>query len=338
MKFSTVKTTLKTLWQNRIFSHTVYWLCAVIFLFLNVVFWETPLFALKLVTILVLPGPFPVYLHFFLLKRFFQQRKYLPYAVSLVSLVLLSGLLFELVFKIIEKDPGSHTSGIGTAIFYIIFTTGIRYYRSGLVQQYRLPEAEFKQLQTELALLKSQINPHFFFNTLNNLYSLSLDKSDRVPGVILELSDLMRYVLDSSKETTVDLENEYNFLKSYLALEKLRLSTDVDIQLTSSSNLSGKHITPMLLIPFLENSFKHGLNASAGSGYLHIDMSVNSENIFHFTIENSKPEKSNTAKNSSPQMGLKNVKRRLELLYPHKHILSIKDNEHDYKIKLDLQL
>ena len=337
MKKDSLKNIVLNLWQHQIFRHGFYWLCTYAFVFLNILVWDTALTALKVATILVVPGPIPVYLHFFAQKKFFEERKYLPYIISLPIIVLVSGFIIEVVFHIIEKTPGSQTSGIGTAIGYIIVTSGFKYYRLGVKQQYRLQEVEFKQLQTELALLRSQVNPHFFFNTLNNLYSLSLDKSERVPEVILKISDLMRYVLDSSKQKTVPLSDEVRFLESYVALEKLRLSGNTDVRMTVDGNLNGKHIAPMLLAPFIENSFKHGINQSARGGYIHIDLRMN-ENDFSFIIENSKPLSADPDQNGSPKLGLKNVKIRLELLYPDTHELLSREDESIYRVELGIRL
>ncbi len=337
MKEGTPKKIIKKLWQNQIFRHVFYWFCTYAFVFLNILVWDTALTALKVSTILVLPGPIPVYLHFYVQRKFFEQRKYLPYIISLPVIILISGFLIEMVFHIIEKTPGSQTSGIGTAIGYLIVTSGFKYYRLGVKQQYRLQEAEFKQMQTELALLKSQINPHFFFNTLNNLYSLSLDKSERVPEVILKISDLMRYVLDNSKEKTVPLSDEVQFLKSYVALKKLRLSDNADVRMNVDGNFNGRQIAPMLLVPFIENSFKHGLNASAEAGYISIDITSEDNNL-KFIIENSRMLSASPVENGQTKMGLDNVKRRLKLLYPDKHRLSIFEDESSYKVELEIQL
>ena len=328
---------LKSLWHNQVFRHVLYWLITYAFFFMNILLWDTALIALKISTILVLPGPVPVYLHFYAQKKFFDHRRYLQYALSLVVIVVISAFLIEVVFRIIENDPNARTSGLATAIGYIIITTGFKYYRLGLKQQHRLQEAEFKQLQTELSLLKSQVNPHFFFNTLNNLYALSLDKSERVPEVILKISDLMRYVLESSKRKTVPLTDEVHFLESYVALEKLRLSGNADIQMSVNGNLDGTSIAPMLLAPFIENSFKHGMNTSAKGGYIHIQFDVGSHDM-HFTIENSKPLSSKLEQNGSARMGLENVKRRLDLLYPDTHELSIQEDETKHRVDLSIRL
>ena len=236
-----------------------------------------------------------------------------------------------------EDDPNSHISGIGVAVFYIVITTGFKYYKDGLTQQYRLQEAEFKQIQTELTLLKTQVNPHFFFNTLNNLYALSLDKSDRVPGVILEISNLMRYVLDSSKQKKALLSDEIDFLESYVALEKLRLSDKTSINLSVTGNLNNKRIAPMLLIPFIENSFKHGPNSSKDDGYITIDLHAD-ENKFHFMVENTKSPSHQSVNQDSPNVGLENIKRRLQLIYPDRHRLSVIEKSDTFRIELDLEL
>ena len=115
----------------------------------------------------------------------------------MILIIVGAQFLGDVLVDFIDDDPDSRTSGAATALVFIVVTTAFKYYRKGVKQELRLQEAEFKQVQTELALLRSQVNPHFFFNTLNNLYALSLDKSERVPEVILKISDLMRYMMES---------------------------------------------------------------------------------------------------------------------------------------------
>jgi len=328
---------IEKLWYKQIFRHIIYWICAYGFIYLTVFFWDSPSHALEISTILILPAPIPVYLHFYVHKKFFKHRRYLLYVLSFIIIVIVSAIIIEAVFFTIINEPGSHTSGIATAIFYMVITAGFKYYRDGVRQQMLLQAAEFKQVETELALLKSQINPHFFFNTLNNLYALSLEKSDLVPEMIIKISDLMRYVLDSSKKKTVQLSEEIQFLESYVELEKLRLSGEADIQISVSCNINGKKIAPMLLAPFVENSFKHGLSASAKDGFIHMNF-ISDGNDFQFIIENHNPAPTQQDQNGSSKMGLENVKRRLELLYPESHQLIIEENEISYKVKLEIRL
>ena len=331
-----MKEILQKIWSTAIYRHICYWFVVCTVLFVNVVIWETSVFAMQLVVVLVLPAPVPVYLHFYAHDRLFKRRKYLMYIFSFLAITFGSGALIELVFRIVMNDPDSHIGSTATAFFYIVISTALKYSKNAITYQYRLQEAESKQLQTELALLKSQVNPHFFFNTLNNLYSLSLDKSRRVPEVILQLSALMRYVLDSSKEKMVALEDEYTFLENYLSLEKLRFSEETDIRIETRGTLQGRRIAPMLLVPFVENSIKHGINASTDAGYVHIELSVEND-TFLFAISNSKTPV-RAADDESPNTGLRNVTRRLELLYPDKYNLSIQDEERSYAVQLSISL
>jgi len=333
MKLSIKNTFLVRLWENIVCRHIIYWMGAFAFFFLIVRIWEPLPAALEIATIIVLPGFIPVYFHIYIFKIFFEQRKYALYVVTLILVIIGAQFLTDILIN----DPDTHTSGAGTAIFFIVFTTAFKYYKKGLKQQVRLQEAEAKQLQTELALLKSQVNPHFFFNTLNNLYSLSLDKSERVPEVILKISDLMRYVLESSNNKKVELTHEINFIQNYLSLERLRLSANNDVKFNIAGKTDGKMIAPMLLIPFIENSFKHGVSASISSNYVLMDLKIEGNELF-FSIENNKQENNKTNEQPSSKSGLKNVKRRLELLYPDQHQLDIEEKEKSYKVNLKIKL
>jgi len=337
MEFISKNYVLKKLWDNQAFRHFCYWFSACAFMYVNMVIWESPSEIIKIITILIFPAVLPVYLHFYIHKRFLEQRRYLIYILLLIALIISAQIFGEILIRILENNADTHSSGAATAIFAIIFTTSVKYYRRGIKQQYRLQEAESKQLQTELALLKSQVNPHFFFNTLNNLYALSLDQSERVPDVILKISDLMRYVLESSNNKEVELAQEINFLQNYLSLEKLRLSDNHDIQFNVAGNLDGKLIAPMLLIPFVENSFKHGVSTSASSNFVHINLKIEGNDLF-FSIENNKQENEQANKQVSSKSGLKNVTRRLELLYPGRHKLVIEENKKMYQVNLKIKL
>ncbi|MFH1999715.1 MAG: histidine kinase, partial [Planctomycetota bacterium] len=195
-----------------------------------------------------------------------------------------------------------------------------------------LQEAEVERTRAELSLLKAQVNPHFFFNTLNSLYALSLDRSERVPEVILKLSALMRYVLEGSNREETALEDELSFIEDYVELEKLRISGNPDIRVEKKGDLSGKLIAPMILVPFVENGFKHGINTMVGDGYLLIRLKVEEGNL-EFVVKNSRT----AGKPDSTGMGLKNVKRRLELLYPGSHDLSIHERDDWFEIGLRIK-
>lgn len=190
---------------------------------------------------------------------------------------------------------------------------------------------ESKKTKAELSLLKNQINPHFFFNTLNNLYGLTVEKSDDAPNVVLKLSEMMRYTIYMSKEDFVPLKDEVNYLKNYIELHKIRYQKKVDIQF-SCSNLSDYQVAPLLYIIALENAFKHGVEKLTEKAYIHINISTNDGAVL-FEIEN------NFEKPESKQdfgIGLDNLKQRLQLLYPKKHQLIIERNNSVYKFILKL--
>jgi len=237
----------------------------------------------------------------------------------------------------VEGYQNSHFNTYGNVFGVIFISTSLKLIKRWIRQNIELEAIKAKHFETELKLLKSQINPHFFFNTLNNLYSLSLEKSEEVPGVILKLSDLMRYLLDSAKKKEVPLIKEYDFINNYLSLEKLRYSKRCDIKMNIEGDMSGKVIAPMLLIPFVENSFKHGVSSTVSDSYVQVILNIE-QNDLNFSVENSKPEKPEDVNNSSSQMGLKNVRRRLELLYPQRHKLDISETKDMFKITLEIKL
>jgi len=199
-------------------------------------------------------------------------------------------------------------------------------------------DLETQTMQSELRFLKSQINPHFLFNTLNNLYALTLKKSDKAPEIVIKLSEMMRYMLYECNERRVSLQKEVNYIKNYLDLERLRQGKNVDISFEVEGDIFDQNIAPLMFIPFLENSFKHGLNATISEGFVDIKLFVDHQNI-HFNIENSKAESLplQTHKRSGG-IGLVNVKRRLNIIYPNQHELIISDNPKTYAVDLKIEL
>ena len=212
-----------------------------------------------------------------------------------------------------------------TAPFFALFIGWV-------FQQWKwLKTLESKKSKAELALLKSQINPHFFFNTLNNLYGLTVEKSDDAPNVVLKLSDMMRYTIYMGKEDLVPLKDEVEYLNNYIELHKIRYQKKVDIQF-SYSDISDHQIAPLLYIIALENAFKHGVEKLTENAYIHINISTDNGSI-RFEIKNNfeKPETE-----CDTGIGLDNLKQRLQLMYPKKHLLTINNNDSVYKLSLKL--
>ena len=225
-------------------------------------------------------------------------------------------------------------------IIYIIVTSLLKLSKSWFLVsglQKELLEKEKQKTEVELKALKAQINPHFFFNTLNSIYSLALDKDERLPGTVLQLSDLMRYFLYESKDNFVPLEKELAVADNYIALQKIRSEEQLSIEINKQGEVNRQKIAPLLLITFLENAFKHGAKGSSGNTFIRLDIKVE-KNKLNFTIENNKGliDEVNTGDHNG--LGLENVKRQLELLYPDKHLLNIKDQPDRFIVALQLSL
>jgi len=185
--------------------------------------------------------------------------------------------------------------------------------------------------QAELSLLRTQINPHFYFNTLNNLYALTIKNSKQAPEVILKLSDMMRYTIYEGEKELVKLNDEIEYLNNYIELHKIRYKKSVNIVFTQDIDTS-LQVAPLLFIILLENAFKHGVESLAENAYIHMNLKENKEHIY-FEIENNFDPKEVSKSNG---IGLKNLKRRLSLLYPKKHNLVIDKTANTYKTTLKI--
>lgn len=199
----------------------------------------------------------------------------------------------------------------------------------------QLKEVKKEKLHAELSYLKAQINPHFLFNTLNTIYSLSVEKSDHAPAAVVELSSMMRYVLDEANKDFVSLDKELNYIDNYIKLQQARFGKTADILYSVSGSTAGKQIAPLLLIAFIENAFKHGINPEEDS---EIDIRINiTGNRLHLLVHNKKVfvQKVNEEKTG---IGIVNTKKRLDMLYRGKHLLTINDHENDFSVNLVLEL
>lgn len=200
----------------------------------------------------------------------------------------------------------------------------------------RLKRAEREKLHSELSYLKAQINPHFLFNTLNSIYSLAIEKSDRTADAVVMLSSLMRYVIRDASESMVPLNKEIEYIKNYVSLQKFRLDDTVSIDFQVHGIISNKQIAPLILISFIENAFKYGVNPEQKS-LIEISITLNNGQL-SMHVANSKLRISSTEEESSGGIGIGNTRTRLELLYPAKHVLTIQDDPDTFIIDLKLDL
>ena len=200
-------------------------------------------------------------------------------------------------------------------------------------------ELEQVQLQTELMYLKSQINPHFLFNSLNNLYALTLLKSDLAPQIVLRLSDILRYVLYESSTGKVDIQKELQHLQDFIELEKLRLGDHIMVDVDLAEPKLDLKIEPMLYLTLVENAFKHGVSQNTEHSFIYIDLKIKGNNLI-FRVENSyNYSESDLEADYTKGIGLKNVKRRLDLIYGEEgFILEVFKEEDSFTIVLNISL
>ncbi|WP_291865519.1 histidine kinase [Maribacter sp.] len=291
---------------------------------------------------------------YYLMPKFVYARKYFAYAVMVllvlfIMLILKYSLTYTLVSTNVFPEGPSDQGGftltyaITTMLgeFYVVsFVTAIKITIDWLKESSKLHDLEKRQLTTELKFLRSQVSPHFFFNTLNNIYSLTLEKSDRAPQVVLKLSELMRYLLYATNKRRQDLTLEIECIQNYIDLERIRFDDSLEIDMSISGSLENHTIAPMLLVPLIENCFKHG--ASKNIGKMHINIEIKVENDFlYFSVINTIPEKNknNIIPTRSGGIGLSNVKKRLELGYGRKdYDLSIFEKENMFHAILKLKV
>ncbi len=217
--------------------------------------------------------------------------------------------------------------------FFIFLSTVYKFTVDWFFNEKEKSDLEKQRLTAELAFLKSQINPHFLFNSLNNIYSLAYQKSDATPNAILKLSEIMRYMLYESNDHRVSLEKEIVYLNSFIELQKLRFKGKAFVDLEVEGNISELNIVPLILISFVENAFKHGL-ATDEDNPIHINIAVFENNLL-FTIKN---KKNTLNKDETGGIGMANVQRRLELTYPNNYKLTVENREHEYYSELYLNL
>jgi two-component system, LytTR family, sensor histidine kinase AlgZ len=280
-----------------------------------------------------------------LLKGKVVQFFFLILAWGVLGLYLNSGfrtylyvpLQIALGFEYIPKPgPQPHS--------YLCMTTSaaspmiIKFFKLWTIKQREWLNAQQEKITAEVQLLRSQVHPHFLFNTLNNIYSFSMDNSPKTPGMILKLSSLLNYMLYDCKAEEVRLEKEIEIMKNYTDLEKERYGNKIEISWCVEGNTKDKFISPLLMLPFLENAFKHGVSEQIEKPWLNVNISVKSDTL-SCKIANSKNDlvlhKTNGNGNG---IGIANVKKRLAFLYPNNHELTMQDDPNFFVVLLRVEL
>ena len=283
-------------------------------------------------------------LNYFLPKLLLKQQ-YAKYALAVVMSIigyLLAQSLFDFYLYGYVIGPMRNSNWAETlsynffsTLWYIGLMLALKLSIDWYEQQRVLQKITVEKLQAEVNFLRSQVNPHFLFNVLNNLYALTLKKSDLAPNVVLKLSEMMEYMLYDSDDSKVLLQKEISYLNTYLDLEKLRFGDHSDISMRVSGNVNGQVIAPLLLLPLVENAMKHGVSKQNGNTWLHGDLEVGPTSL-KLRIENSKPPV--TRHEGKGGIGLDNLRKRLELLYPARHILKVEDRGSSFLVDLEIEL
>jgi LytS/YehU family sensor histidine kinase len=348
---------LKNIFVNRsLYIHVGYWIFYILFftvqrfafygysdfipnLKLNLAYLPTVLICTYIVTEYVIPA------------MFYRNNLFLP--VLVLALMILAEPAFAYLVRINIIEPYIYDDhrvytlyNYLTAILIFVFgavpVTGLKI--AGLLRSHYLHhqkvehdklEAELKLKESELKLLKGQIQPHFLFNTLNNLYLLALEKSDKTPDLVLRLSEMLSYITYDCSVEKISLDKEIEFINSFIELERIRFET-CDISMKISGNTHNIQIAPMILHTFIDNSFKHGAEKDTGDPWIKISLDLK-DNVLVFTVINSTRKEENSAVKVHG-IGVANATKRLNLIYPDRHELVIKNSDTRYSVFLRIEL
>jgi two-component system, LytTR family, sensor kinase len=335
MFFQTNKNRFKRFFNNSAAYHFYIWI--VLFLLLSVENLFDPsrlVFALTYVVLAIMP----VYSHFFILDKFLIVKRFLIYLISLFIIIIAFGWIEFVVIRSFGQSKATLFGSMIAVLFLIVLSTAIKFGVRGIRKELTLRELKSKHVQTELALLKSQINPHFLFNTLNNLFALARKQKDnRTANGISKLANMMRYMIHETNVEKIELKKEVEQIESFIELQKLRFSKEDDVRI--NFNVVGKidqiSIAPMLLIPFVENAFKHSVSVQQPTE-IEIDLTILNDEIC-FAVKNSINKNKQDLEGKS-NIGLNNVKRRLELIYPQVHNLELSDTGDYFSVELKIKL
>jgi len=331
--------------RNRWWQHLIFWGVA-LFILLNIFKTSGSLEKIDVIysVIFLLPIAGIVYLNLYLaIPRFLRKEKYLWYILFLLVLTgcgaIFLYVLFDRLIDLILPDYYfiSYYNVPVLMLFtgsFLVLTTLLKLSRSWFM----LLRVERLTTSSQLKSLQSQINPHFLLNSLQSIYALSLEKSDLTPKVILQLSDILKYTLYETDQQRVKLEKEMEMLADYVDMHQHRIDPRrAEIVLEIKGEAGDCLIAPMLLIPFVENSFKHGLQGSPGRAFVHIHIEID-QGLFLFQITNNLGKTDPIKRGEKNGIGIDNTRQRLELIYPGRHKLTLGIKGNTFEVELELNL
>ena len=341
---------LQRITRNRWLQHLLFWalsfyVLARLFAYENTVTkvdWiYTFLFHLS-----IWPAVYPNLL--WLIPNFLRAGKYLVYGILAVVIALAAAGLNLLIFNYLSDFlfPDYYFIAyygffdiLEFIVVYLAVTSLLKLSKSWFQHQEtqrQLNRLEREKLDAELSALKGQVNPHFLFNSLNNLYSLALDQDARTPGIILRLSQMMRYLLYESNVPMVPLEKEIEHLQNFMEMQKLRVGDSVKVSFDIEGDVGKTQVAPLLFLPLLENGFKHGIKGDLKDAFISILLKIEAKRLI-FKVENNKGTVDEVEPERYRGVGLQNLRRRLDLLYPGRHRLEVTDGDKVFSVVLELQ-
>lgn len=330
--------------RDRVLQHILFW-CLSFLILMNVLKVSAEVKRIDLIYTAVfhIPIVLIVYVNLRLLfPLFWEKRLYYSYSLMVIAVTAVGSVFYLLLFDrwidFIFRGYYfiAYYSFWDISLFFAIFllSTSLIHLARGW---FRAQELEHEKSSAELKALKSQINPHFLFNSLNSIYSLARKQSKEVPDKIVQLSDLMRHIIYDSEADFIPLNKEIEMVRNYIALQNLRTKENEKIQFEVLGETQDKKVAPLLFLPFVENSFKHGMKGGAADAFVKIKMEVSGK-VLTFELENSKGEQNLLNDEKYKGIGIENVRKRLELIYPEQHELKISDNPESFKVLLQIQI
>ncbi len=339
----------------KIAGHVIFWLASVSLL-TSILYFYDEKFSFNLVEKSIITNIFfaiAVYINLiFLIPKFLKLKNYIFYIFWLIVLITTLSVTLQLLFiyplrnmlginGFKQFNLNLHSSYFFSILLFVGVTSFLKLIKDWLALQdvnLKLAKIEQQKLEAELKTLKGQLNPHFLFNSLNNIYSLALINSSKVPELILKLSDLMRHIIYDSKENYILIEKELEFVNNFIELQRIRTSDHTKIKYNIVGKIPYAKIAPLLFEPFIDNAFKHGLPSAGKSDFIHITFNFTDKGKLIFTIENNY-EDMFVQKIANSGIGLNNVKKRLKLLYQTSDFrLAILKKDNIHKVILELKL
>ncbi len=334
---------MKKLNYKRFLLHAGFWLSFVL-LFLVIygpVFNNFPWLFLSSVVMLPFTMVAVYTINYLLLPKFFKQKRYISLGIIVLLILILEPPLPRILVMSLSGEEISFKNFLDYNLLPFYFETGliifialsIKLFKERNREQEEKNQLETQKLQAELTALKGQLNSHFLFNTLNNLYGLAKKKSDLAPAGILMLSEMLHFVLYECTDESYPLQKELDFISNYIELEKLRYGERLRIEMEEELHHSEAKIAPLLLFPFVENSFKHGASKKTNEVWIKIRITSNLHQL-KFEVENNRQVDHSVNPNTAGGVGLENVQKRLDILYPKQHTLTIRSDDATFSVHL----